>query len=450
MPILVHRDPVDVDPAVQKYGEENMPASRLQGMGAAGEETLLHGALASALTAYSLDDKTPAESAEFLKSRQQTFNALEDIQHRMPDGWYSTFNRGIGDIGGFATQPVTAAVGAITGPFLGELGEGIAAKLVSNKIAQMGIKAVIRGGATTAISSAPGNFARAALDENTPIQDDYNYLDAMKDTAYNSLYGSSFDIGGQAIGHFMHHLRGNLTQTMMPNSGKLKSNINALGLKKGMVQFADPGELRKGFDQAAAQIDNDKKVDVSLQAKRAFNAQRAAGVDPSLQDISDNVDTLNGHITNLDSQIADKQREVDVLPTQIAQDELTDLNNEKRVTQKILVANQSAKDIVSQDPIPISPQEQDAWEARQVSPDNSFFQNPNERPLATDINELPDDDDFELPANAEGFIQQANDQGLLDDETVDNIKKTNDFAKALPKFQRIITRIADCVGVRIG
>lgn len=454
MAITVQRDPVDVDPLVQKYGAENMPSSQLEGLGAAAATELFHGVTANELTGHVLDSYSPKEQASLIESRQQTFNALQDIQNRMPDKWYSTFDRGVGSIGGFAVDPVTDAVFAATGGVLGEAGTSLAAKITSNQIAQMGIKAVVRGGGTLAVSSLPNDLSRAKLDASTPIEDDFNYLNAAKNIGSNMLYGSAFDIGGQAIGHFLHYAGDDLQKTEMPNSDLLKKTINDLNLNQGTASVFAPNELRTGMDQAANQIDNDRKIDVELQTRRAFNAQRSLGQDPSVDDVNNNIDILSNHLNDINEQISSTQAS---LTDNLGEAEkgkiqlqLDNLNSIKSVTNDLLEKNRAAHELINRPPEPISPEEERAYQQRQDDPSNTFFQTRGEQSLEDEMEALPKEDDFNLPKDDEEQLQNFKENGLLDQETLDNIEKTDKFKKALPKFQQIITKIANCIGVSIG
>jgi len=288
----------------QKYGFNDIKSDTALTLVAMGEKTLDTGfamnELSKGVIAYGEAHNKPAAD-KFINS----YNTIMDQYNTVLQHSNHPIAKVVGGVGGFLGQPMVAAGGlgvetliadagvAIKGAglssFIGEKSAGFMAHLGESRLAAIGGRSLLTG-AEAALVTVPEAISHAYLAQSTPIRDDYNYMDALREVGQNFLLGSVIHLGiVEPIKAGVKHL----TKKYTPP-----------------VQVATSESMRKAAGKVESDLINDEEPNARAELHQGFNDQRNSGRDPTVEEVRASAVDVREKIAKIDSKIKDLQKEV--------------------------------------------------------------------------------------------------------------------------------------------
>jgi len=286
-------DPLEDQRIIDQYGETNIPSSAMEGADAAADKALLSGITAIGLQSVISKFLTPQQKSDYLANKRSQFAQYDDIQNRLPDHWYDRAATDTGSVVGNLGDPITFAVGAVTGNFNSGLADKAISQFGLGRIFALTTKVAIEGGLTNEIAQKPNELARLFEPKDIAVGDEYSYLNLMNDSVNDFVNGAAFDAGGRAL---IWGIKGGL--------GLAKHKLT--DLHDEGVKILDSQKMREAAQKATEQANNNQVIRIEPEVQEAFNSARGSNIDPPSERFNENVQKIQPKLDEIDSELATK------------------------------------------------------------------------------------------------------------------------------------------------
>lgn len=209
----------------------------------------------------------------------------------------------LGGLFGFASQPLTAPLTLLFGPleagiskitgaglssFIGAKSAGFMANLAESRLVAIGGRSLLTG-TEAGLATLPQAISHAYLAQSTPIHDNYNYMDILRETGQNFLAGSIIHLG------IVEPIRGVLEHITKPYVPP--------------VQLSTTESVREATGKVETQLMNEEEPNARAELHQGFNDQRNFGKDPHVEEVRASATDIQDRIDKTDSKIKDLQEE---------------------------------------------------------------------------------------------------------------------------------------------
>jgi len=266
----------------QKYGFNDIKSDFVLSYGAAGRKTfdtgLAMNLLSKATISYDQAHNQPAAD-KYINS----YNTLMDQFNVVLQHSDHPVAKLLGGVSGFVSQPSTAIAGAGLSSFIGKKSAGFMANLAGNRLASLGLRTTLTATEAAAVT-APEAISHAYLAQSTPLRDNYNYMDSLREVGQNFFLGGMIHLGiVEPISAALEHI----SKPYVPP-----------------VKVATTESMREATGKVEEQLMNEEEPNARAELHQGFNDQRNSMQDPSVEEVRKSMTDVQDRISKDDEKIA--------------------------------------------------------------------------------------------------------------------------------------------------